>query len=56
MNEDFSTRDWADHHTTLSDGIHDGLRAIMNALRVLNERQFDAPWRQTVCQKDCSAR
>jgi len=54
MNEDFSKRDWADNHATVSDGIHRALRTIMHSLKVLNEKQFEAPWRHNACQKECS--
>ncbi len=56
MNEDFSTRDWADNHTTLSSGIYRAYKAMMESLRVLNAKQFDAPWRRDVCTQDCTSR
>lgn len=56
MNEDFSTKAWADHHATLSDGIARVIRTTMDSLRVLNAKQFDAPWRTCASKKDCPAR
>jgi hypothetical protein len=53
MNEDFATKAWADNHATLSKGIASGIRTILDSLKVLNDKQFDAPWRQRVGQKEC---
>lgn len=46
MNEDLATKEWADHHGQVSDGIAKAIRAIADTLRVLHEQQFSAPWRQ----------
>jgi hypothetical protein len=56
MNEDFATKAWADNHAALSGGIANGIRTILDSLKVLNDKQFEAPWRQPVCQNDCPAR
>jgi hypothetical protein len=56
MNEDFSTKAWADNHATLSDGIARAIRATTDSLRVLNAKQFDAPWRQPAQKQDCPSR
>ncbi len=56
MNEDFSTKAWADNHVTLSDGIARAIRATTDSLRVLNAKQFDAPWRQPAQKQDCPSR
>lgn len=45
MNEDFSSRAWADNHHKLSTGIADALHAIRLALQKLNDVQYSAPWR-----------
>ncbi|MES2288427.1 MAG: hypothetical protein V4530_01715 [Pseudomonadota bacterium] len=44
MNEDFATREWAENHGQLSDGIAKAARAIMESLKVLHEQQYGAPW------------
>ena len=55
MNEDFARKDWADNHTRFNRGIADGLRVITDALKVLNAKQFDAPWRHAAPQCDGDA-
>jgi hypothetical protein len=44
MNEDLATRAWADNHAKLSDGVVQAAHAIMQSLRVLHEKQYNAPW------------
>lgn len=56
MNEDFSSKAWADNHATLSDGIARAIRTALDSLKVLNAKQFDAPWRQPASKQDCTAR
>ena len=56
MNEPFSNKAWADNHATLSHGIAQAFRMIMDSLKVLNAKQFDAPWRECASTKDCPAR
>ena len=55
MNEDFATPAWADRHAQFSDGIGNAIRAVADGLKVLNARQFDAPWRRPVPPQDCTA-
>jgi hypothetical protein len=45
MNEDFAKRDWSDHHDTMSTGIARALDTIWTALRVLNCKQYESPWK-----------
>ena len=54
MNEDFATRTWADRHAQFSKGVTDAARTVMDALAVLNAKQFDAPWRQPAPPQDCA--
>jgi hypothetical protein len=56
MNEPFSTKDWADNHEAFSDGIARVIRTTLNSLKVLNAKQFEAPWRQPASKKDCPTR
>lgn len=52
MNEDLATRAWAEHHGKLSQGIADAAHAIMASMKVLQEKQYDAPWRRSsACDK-----
>ena len=44
MTHDFDSREWADNHEVLSDGIDRFFRSLMNAFRTLNRIEFDAPW------------
>lgn len=51
MNEDYATRGWAEHHGELSQGIANAARAIMESLKVMQEKRFAAPWREpAVCR------
>ena len=51
MNEDLATRAWAEHHAKLSDGVAQAAHAIMDSLRVLQEKQYNAPWlRPSACR------
>ncbi len=54
MNEDYSTREWADNHASLGEGIRNLLHTISESLEKLNEKQFEAPWRQGACQNECA--
>ncbi len=56
MNEPFSTKAWADDHATLSNGIARAIRTTLDSLKVLNAKQFDAPWRRHAPTKDCPTR
>ncbi len=54
MNEDFSTREWTDHHAKFSTDVTRILATIGQAMRVLNEKQFSAPWKSEK-RDDCKA-
>ncbi len=56
MNEPFSTKAWADSHGVLSDGIARAIRTMLDSFKVLNCKQFDAPWRRPGSKKDCATR
>jgi hypothetical protein len=56
MNEDFATKAWADNHATLSNGIHRAIQTVAHSLKVLNDKQFEAPWRQPNCENECPIR
>lgn len=52
MTDGFLTRDWADNHNVMSDGIDKlvksigkGLKTLASSMKTLNRLQFDAPWK-----------
>jgi hypothetical protein len=55
MNEDFATSAWADNHRGFSKGIAHAFRKIMDAMTVLQAKQYDAPWNQPAPHTDCTA-
>jgi hypothetical protein len=50
MKDDFLTREWAENHRVMSDGIDKLVRktgaAILDVFEELHDVQFDAPWRR----------
>ncbi|MES2097842.1 MAG: hypothetical protein V4459_13885 [Pseudomonadota bacterium] len=50
MKDDFLTRDWADNHYLMSDGVDKLVQriatSIAEAFEELHDVQFDAPWRR----------
>lgn len=54
MNEDFASRAWADNHAKLTTSFGEVLATIGRAMRVLNEKQFEAPWKSGQ-RDDCTA-
>lgn len=45
MCEDYSSIDWADHHSALSSAIARAVDKLAYAFKRLNAIQYDAPWR-----------
>jgi hypothetical protein len=49
MRNDFDSRQWADHHARVSDGIGRLLASIMQAFCVLHNIAWQAPWAASKC-------
>lgn len=45
MRDDFLSRDWAEHHSSMSSGIGRLIDNTMASFARLRARQFDAPWK-----------
>lgn len=45
MRDDFLSRDWAEHHGSMSDGVGQLIDRFWAGLKRLHARQFDAPWK-----------
>jgi hypothetical protein len=52
MSHDFESREWAENHHLLSDGIGRFVASVMHAFRRLNAIEYDAPWNRKV--EDCT--
>ena len=46
MQEDFSSRAWADHHGAVSDSLDALFAQVRVAFQRLAARTYDAPWRR----------
>ncbi|CAM3125325.1 hypothetical protein SPAN111604_05035 [Sphingomonas antarctica] len=44
MNEDFTSREWAESHQRFSDDFARGMKALWRGFELLTAAQFDAPW------------
>jgi hypothetical protein len=55
MNEDFATRAWADQHKQFSKSVASAVHTIMDAMNVLQAKQYDAPWSRSAPRSDCTA-
>jgi hypothetical protein len=53
MNEDFATNAWTDNHPRFSENISSVVRTIMDAMKVLQAKQYDAPWRKPQTRGGC---
>jgi hypothetical protein len=52
MSHDFESREWAENHHLLSEGIGRFVATVMHAFKRLNAIEYDAPWNRKV--EDCS--
>jgi hypothetical protein len=46
MQDDFQTREWADHHASFSASVDKLVQNIAAAFAALHRQQFDAPWKR----------
>lgn len=45
MDRDYEGAAWADNHEQLSNGISSLFRKLADTFKLLNEIEYDAPWR-----------
>lgn len=46
MQDDFQTREWADHHASFSASVDKLVQSIATAFTALHRQQFEAPWKR----------